>query len=68
MPKFYKWTVTLEVAAEWVADGFDFEDDDAVAAMLLNGRLSHCRSDEVRGKIITRPDPKAIRKEQGYTD
>lgn len=68
MPKFYKWTVEISVAAEWVADGFDLEDGDAVAAMLLEGRLSHCTSAEVKGRILKAPDRKAILREQGYPE
>ena len=63
--KFYTWTVELSVSATWVADGFDFEDDDAVAALLLEGRLSHCRSDEVRGRVIKAPPEAEIAYEQG---
>ena len=64
--KFYTWTVELSVSAPWVADGFDFEDDDAVAAMLLEGRLSHCRSDEVKGRVVKAPPKAEIQYEQGY--
>lgn len=66
VPKFYKWTVEIEVAAEWVADGFDLEDGVAVADLLLNGRLSHCRSDEVRGRIVKAPPRDEVLAEQGY--
>ena len=65
MPKFYEWTVKIRVTAEWVADGFDLKDGDDVANMLLSGRLSHCRSDEVIGAIVEAPDRDAILHEQG---
>lgn len=63
--KFYTWTVELSVSAPWVADGFDISDDDAVAALLLQGQLSHCRSDEVRGRVIKAPPAAEIAYEQG---
>lgn len=64
---FYTWTVELSVSAPWVADGFNLEDDDAVAALLLEGRLSHCRSDEVKGRILKAPPAAEIAYEQGET-
>lgn len=67
-PAFYKWTVEFSVAADWVADGFDLKDDDAVADLLLNGRLSYARCDEVKGRIVKAPTASEIAREQGYLD
>ncbi len=63
--KFYTWVVEISVNAVWVADGFDLKDGDEVAELLLVGRLSHCRSDEVLGRVISAPDKDAIAHEQG---
>ena len=67
MSKFYKWTIELEVADTWVADGFDLADDD-VADLLLRGPLSNAVEGEVRGRVVRAPSPAAIRREQGYPE
>lgn len=65
---FYKWTVELAVHKVWVADGFDFKNEDDLIDM-LSDRLPHASSDhELKAKILKAPDPKKIRKEQGYTE
>lgn len=62
-PKF-RWTVELEVAEVWVADGFDLTDERAVE--MLNNDLRYASTYELGAKIIRAPDPAAIRKAQGY--
>lgn len=63
--EWFKWTVEIEVHRTWVEDGFDLSSDDEVHSMIAN-RLPHAYSSEIRGKVIEAPDPKAIRKVQGY--
>lgn len=65
--KFYTWTVELSVSATWVADGFNLADEDDVAALLLEGRLSHACGAEVKGKIVSAPPAAEIAAEQGET-
>jgi hypothetical protein len=65
--KRYKWTVQFEVDAVWVADGFDLDDDRALA--MLAADLSYANiGTELGAKVVKAPDPKAIRKEQGYCE
>lgn len=67
MPKFYKWTVEFEVAACWVADGFDLTDDRALD--MLSKDLGFANIDaELRARVVKAPDAKAVREEQGYQD
>lgn len=63
--KPYVWTVQIEIDPKWVADGFDL-DEDRLRDMLQN-TLSCATSCEVGGKVLTAPDPKQIRAEQGCT-
>lgn len=64
--RFYTWQVEFSVADLWVQDGFDLEDADQVADLLLTGRLSCATCDEVRARILLTPDADAIKREQGY--
>lgn len=68
----YKWTarVNVEIADLWVADGFDLTPEraeeiftDAIDAVLTT---AHGHERKVSVSITRAPDPKAIRKEQGY--
>jgi hypothetical protein len=63
-PKFYKWTVQIEVSENWIEDGFDL-DEERLQAMVLSD-LSFAYSSEVRVKILKSPSPEAIAKAQGY--
>lgn len=65
--KFYTWTVELSVSATWVADGFNLADEEDVATLLLEGRLSHACGAEVKGKIVNAPPAAEIAAEQGET-
>ena len=65
MAKPYKWTIEIEIDPVWVADGFE-PDDDWVCDMLMR-ELSSATGDEVRGRIIARPDKARILREQGYS-
>jgi hypothetical protein len=63
----FRWTVEFEVAETWVADGFDLTDQRAIE--MLSGDLRYANVDaELGAKVITAPDPKEIRKAQGYDD
>ena len=64
--KFYKWTVEFQVAASWVADGFDLTNDRA--KQMIEESLPYAYGAESRARVLSAPDAKAIRKEQGYSD
>lgn len=61
----FKWTVEFEVDETWVADGFDL-DDESAAALLLEGRLSHAYSHEVKARVVKRPPGDWVKQAQGY--
>jgi hypothetical protein len=63
-PKFFKWTIEVEVAEVWVEDGFDFNKDRCVD--LETSLIDWASEGEVRVKVVKAPDPKEIRKTQGY--
>lgn len=63
-PKFYKWIVEIQVAACWVADGFELTAERA-DNMLAND-LSYAYSHELKAKVLSKPSDSAIAKEQGY--
>lgn len=62
--KTYKWVVEIEIDPLWVADGFDLTD--ARAHSILRGELPYAHSGEITTKVLSAPDPKQIRCEQGY--
>lgn len=64
-PEGYTWTVELTVAAAWVADGFDLDSDRALR--MLASELGYANmTTELSARIVSAPDPKLIRLEQGY--
>lgn len=63
-PKFFKWVIEIEVEKSWVADGFDMDNERAHA--MLATTLPYAYNTELKARVIKRPDPKAIRKAQGY--
>ena len=69
----FKWTVEIEVDARWIADGFDVADyvkrnDGGPEALIDMGDAAKWfRFDEATIKVIAAPDPKDIRREQGYS-
>lgn len=65
MSKF-KWTVEFTIDETWVADGFDLTTERA--QRMIEKELGWARSTEVHAKTVKAPDPKSIRKAQGYTD
>ena len=63
--KFFKWVVEFEVAENWVADGFDLNDESAKE--MIENDLRSSFPAETRARVIKAPSKKAIRKTQGYT-
>lgn len=61
----YRWTVVYAVDPTWVADGFDLDDERALA--MLEGDLTWATEGELAAKVIHAPNADRIRKEQGYT-
>jgi hypothetical protein len=64
--KTFKWTVQFEVSENWVEDGFDLSDKGALN--MLANRLPYAYGYELAAKVVKSPDPKRIRKTQGYID
>lgn len=64
--KTFKWTVEFEVTRNWVEDGFELTDERAHE--MLSNDLQYAYSHELGAKITKAPDPKEIRKVQGYKD
>ena len=64
MEKFYKWTVEVQVAASWVADGFNLTNERAHDMLAYD--LCGARNTEIKATVIKAPCAKAIAKEQGY--
>lgn len=64
MPKFYKWTVEIEVAEAWVADGFDLTD--RRAHDIMTHHLSYANGNEIKCKVVARPKDHDVATEQGY--
>ena len=62
----YSWTVEIRVHPRWVADGFNLTaerlDD------ILVRTLSFATGAEFSARVISAPDPKQIRAEQGYRE
>ncbi len=69
----FKWTVEIEVDAFWIADGFDVTeyvnrgDGGPDALIELGDAAKWMRFDEAKVTLISAPDPKDIRREQGYS-
>jgi len=65
MAKFFKWTVEFSVAETWVEDGFDPDDEDALN--MLAHRLPYANiGQELRAKVIKRPERNAVARMQGF--
>jgi hypothetical protein len=63
MQKF-KWVVEFEVTETWVADGFNITQGKAID--MIANVLPFASGAEFKAKVIEAPDPKLIRKTQGY--
>lgn len=63
-PARYRWTVEIEIAAQWVADGADLTTD--AAQRVVQAGFPYLTSSEVRATTIAAPDANDIACEQGY--
>lgn len=63
----YSWVVRFDVDPTWVADGFELSKDEQAKSM-LETRLPFAYGSELGAKVLNRPDPEAVAKEQGYAD
>jgi hypothetical protein len=62
-PQTFKWTIEIEIAECWVADGADLTDDQVQD--MIETRFGFATSDEVKARVIKAPPKAAIRKAQG---
>ena len=62
-PKMYTWTVKIQVAERFIADGFDLDADRAQNMVLKE--LGYAREDEVIATIVKAPTPASMDKAQG---
>ena len=60
----FVWTVEIEVAEVWVADGFDLTDERAHGIMCR--ALSHARMSDIRCRVVKAPKREHVRAAQGY--
>lgn len=58
------WTVKIGVAECWIEDGFDFTKH--YCENVGQELLPYASGDEVSCEVVSAPDPKIIRKLQGY--
>lgn len=65
--KPFSWTLRVDVAPVWVADGFTLSDE-RLLQMLGTELSSACMSTELAASVIAAPCPVRIVTEQGYTD
>lgn len=65
-PRMFTWTIEVQVAEVWVEDGFDFTNDRCRS--LSDSLIDYAESHEVKVRVLTAPDLKAIRLTQGYKD
>lgn len=63
--KTFKWVVEFEVTETWVADGFDITNQKAIG--MMEDALPFASGAEFKATVLKAPDPKLIRKTQGYT-
>lgn len=63
----FTWTLELQVAPVAVADGIDFSDAEKVLSRLLRA-FPHLSSKSLGVTVLSAPDPKLIRKWQGYEE
>ncbi len=64
--KFYTWSIEIQIAAAWVADGFDITD--AKAHNIMARHLSWANGSEIRARVLTRPPDAEVAEEMGYSD
>ena len=64
--KMFKWTIEIAVDQMWVEDGFNMGQH--YVEFIKENLIGWASGDEVKVKVLTRPDEKEIRKVQGYKD
>jgi hypothetical protein len=69
----FKWTVEIEVDEIWVADGFDIgayikqsEGNGPEVLIDMGEAAKWFTTDEAKVTLVSAPDQKDIRREQGY--
>ncbi len=62
-PKTFKWTIEIEIAECWVADGFNLTDEHAQD--MIEQRLSCATSEEVKARVVKAPTKAALATAQG---
>lgn len=65
MTQPFTWIVRLDVAPEWVADGFALSDQRALA-MLGKDLDCACPDTELAASVLVAPNAERIAREQGY--
>jgi hypothetical protein len=61
---FFRWTVEIQVHETWVEDGADFTDN-RLHDMLVR-RFGWATGNELRARVLTRPDDAAVATAMGY--
>ncbi len=65
MKNKFKWLVEIEVDPTWIADGYDLQAVDVQEA-IREYSLGYAYPDEVKVKVLKKPNKKRILKEQGF--
>lgn len=65
VPKFFTWTLKISVHRSWVADGFDFADNDEAHDRVAQ-LLPHAYGHEFKARVLKQPDRNLVAREQGY--
>jgi hypothetical protein len=60
-----KYIVELSIDSTWIADGFDIRNNQDVKD-LLQQLLPYAYSNEVSGRVISKPKLSIVKKLQGY--
>jgi len=63
--KTYKWTIEIQVADTWVADGFDLSNEN-LQERILEKMLPYAHEHERSMRVVKKPHALAIAREQGY--
>ena len=62
----YTWTVEIKVPPQWVADGLEITDDSLFD--MLSTHYGWIPAGAVAGRVLSAPDPRQVRAEQGYKE
>lgn len=63
----FVWWVEFQVDETWVEDGFDLTDERALEMLSSDLQFANIGT-ELKARVIKSPDPKVIRRVQGYKD